>query len=145
MPGVQACDIEPALMCKYIDDILVLSRYHFHWLTIWINPPIEQVRNISKPVIIFAKGVHTPILWMQHNWKMTEISVDKHRFWHFRYKIPADSLIKQWFKKFLNDSKLSNPVDYPCILNEVKPNFVQDQLRFLTRIVEYEILSMYCL
>jgi hypothetical protein len=39
---------------------LVISRFHFHALTVWINPPRHSIGNQTKPVVHFMRNFHTP-------------------------------------------------------------------------------------
>jgi len=67
---------------------------------------------------------------MGNNRQDVEITIDKrNRFIHFLRKISIDSHEKIFFKSFLNHANLSNPVEYPCILNETKPHLIQEKAK----------------
>jgi hypothetical protein len=84
-------------------------------------------------VVIFARGVHTPVVWMGDDWRKDEITIDRNRFIHFFRKISIDSHEKIFFESFLNYAKLTNPIEYPCILNETKPSFINEKAKIFDK------------
>lgn len=53
---IRTNDTEPVKVKQNV----VLSRYHFYGLTIWVNPP----HNSNMPVAYFAPNFHTPLIIM---------------------------------------------------------------------------------
>lgn len=55
---IKSTDVEPIRLNKNI----VLSRLHFHGLTIWINPSLHE----GKPLSQFMKNFHIPLIVMEN-------------------------------------------------------------------------------
>ena len=71
---LKANDVEPVKLC---DGRLVLSRYHFYALTVWIDPQKQQLGGQSNPVAYMMRNFHTPQVVDGRHKNVKVISVSK--------------------------------------------------------------------
>jgi hypothetical protein len=110
----KAHDVEPARRIYVrIDDIyeLVLSRYHFWGLTVWINPVRHESGSESKPVVEFGSISHTPYVIVDNPVCRGRRIVKKEQL---RWSDKIEWKMAKMFFRPERHHRIRDPKDYPA-------------------------------
>lgn len=86
LDGYKFLDYEPVQIRYLCGRPIVVSRFHWFVLTVWLEPLMFR----NKPVVRFVKAFHTPISLSDSNVHYGELSrlSGEERFWFRRVYIP---------------------------------------------------------
>ena len=100
---IKSNDVEPVKVQKNI----VLSRFHYYGLTIWINPKMDG----NLPIISFTGNWHSPIAIHDDDVEIEKFPLENYDTIPW-YEKPGYWIGKEYFKNQIKDTKLNSPREY---------------------------------
>jgi hypothetical protein len=99
----KASDVEPVK----IRENVVLSRFHYFGMTIWINPK----KDGELPIVSFTRNMHSPIAIHNNDIKIEMVPLENYDTIPW-YEKPGYWIGKEYFKNQIKDTKLNSPREY---------------------------------